>query len=373
MNVYLGSLTLLAVASMAPLSSWAQGCSLSLSPADIDFGQLNRTTLHRSAGELPLPVRRLSLNLLCDTEHDLTLSYYAADHTSRSFTLGDRAKYRLSVLQASVDDQPVQWAGRQANTGQPSTAGAAVLEGGYPVQPVRAGTVVKGRHMIAQVELRAALDSSVLDAADAQSWQARGTFEIAGQQRDMQLRVGFAPAACRPSLTGDGQVNFGRIGQGQLQRDAVTSLTRDTRLDVDCDAETRFAIRAVDNRRGSVADHLPAPAWALFGVGRSGAGQPLGGFTARLGVATGRDGIAASALLGDASAQTWRHDPEQLLRQDGRVSAFKRAHTPGTVPDAWRRLSIPLTLELHLAPARTLDLRQEAAIDGAATLEIVYL
>ncbi|MBD8474168.1 DUF1120 domain-containing protein [Pseudomonas sp. CFBP 8770] len=370
MNRRISLAGLLAIALAAPLQALAQACSLSLSPTDIDLGQFNRTTVQLESGELPLPPRRLSLSVLCETEQDLTLAYRASPFSNQGYALGSQGAYRLSVLQASVDDQPVQW-GQVAAAVPPAATrtGAAALEGDRSLQPLRGGRAVRGKHLQAQIELQATLAPTVLAASDAHELSASGSFDIVGQQKPLLVRAGFAPAACRPSLGGNANVNFGRIGMADLRRESVTTFSRQTVLEVDCDAPTRFAIRALDNRAGSVSDQLLAAAPTLFGIGRTADGQALGGFTARLGAGIGRDGSSAYPLLGDASAQTWRPHPDGWLRSDGQPTALGRQATPG----AWSGLSLPLTVELHLAPARGLDVRQETPIDGSATLEIIYL
>ncbi|CAI3789549.1 hypothetical protein AHFPHNDE_03252 [Pseudomonas sp. MM227] len=365
---------LVATALATPLQAFAQGCSLSLSPADIDLGQFNRTTVQLASGEVPLPPRRLSLSVLCETEQDLTLAYRAGQFSNQGYALGSQGAYRLRVLQASVDDQPVQWGQVAAAAPQVATrTGAAALEGDQPLQPLRAGHAVRGKRLQAQIELQATLAPTVLAVSDAHELSASGSFDIVGQQKPLLVKAGFAPAACRPSLAGNANVNFGRIGMADLRRESVTTFSRQTVLEVDCDAPTRFAIRALDNRAGSVSDQLLAAAPTLFGIGRTADGQALGGFTARLGTGIGRDGSSAYPLLGDASAQTWRLHPDGWLRSDGPPTALGRQATPGVAPGAWSGLSLPLTVDLHLAPARGLDVRQETPIDGSATLEIIYL
>lgn len=365
---------LMATALATPLQAFAQGCSLSLSPADIDLGQFNRTTLQMASGELQLPPRQLSLNILCETEQDLTLIYRASQPSTQGFALGQQGTYRLRVLQASIDDQPVQW--RQATTFAPKVSTGAEtpsMENDQPLQPMRNGSAVKGKRLHAQIELQAALAPTLLAASDAHELTASGSFDSVGQQKPLLVRAAFAPAACRPTLAGSANMNFGRIGVGELQRESVTTFSRRTTLDVDCDAPTRFAIRALDNRAGSVSDQLSAAVPTLFGIGRTADGQALGGFTARLSAGIGRDGSSAYPLLGDASGQTWQPDPAGLLRNDGQPTALGRQSTSGAAPGAWAGVSLPLTVELHLAPASGLDIHQDTAIDGSATLEIIYL
>jgi hypothetical protein len=358
----------------APCQAQAQDCSLSLSPTTIDFGQFNRTTLQAVSATLPLPPRRLTLRLVCETEQDLAISYQAVAAHSSGFALGDYGQYRLSLVQGTVDDQPVQWASVAGRVqAAVTTAAVGVLDDTQVLQPVRAGSVVRGRRLSAQIELEAALDTRVLALGDAQNWQTEGILAVAGQQRSLQARAGFAPAACRPTLAGQGRVDFGRIAVSRLRRDAVTSFIRKITLDIDCDAPTRLAVRALDNRAGSVSPQLGEQSASAFGIGRTAGGEPLGGFGVRLGDAVGRDGVAASVLLGDLAALNWHRDPQALLRPDGQPVAFAASSAPGSTPGAWTGLSVPLQVELYLAPSGGLDWREETFIDGSATLEILYL
>jgi hypothetical protein len=372
MNVFTWHQALLLASLATPLHLWAQDCALSLSPSNIDLGQLNRTTLPTFPSELA--PRQLALNLLCESAHDLSLIYRARHTLAQGFTLGDGAGYRLKVVQSSVDGQAVQWGhvptGTQAFS---SHGGIGHLEPDIALQPVREGAVVRGRRLSAQLELTASFATSVRDAAQAQTWLASGSLELVGQQRRLQVQGTYAPAACRPTLSSAGQVDFGRIGLNELNRDKPTLLGRQTSLNVECDAATRFAVRAVDNRMGTASDALPLPAASLFGIGRNATGQPLGGFSIRLGTAVERNGNTASTLRGDPAAQLWRPDPDQLLRHDATITAWQSSQSAGLAPEAWTALAIPLTIDLYLRPTRQLDVGQETAIDGSATLEIIYL
>lgn len=354
---------------MVPLHAWGQDCTLTLSNSDIDVGQFNRTTLPPAGGERVLPAQRLALHLLCTSEQDLTLAYHATAAPGGGFDWGIPGRYRLRVVQALVDEQPVEWAA----AGRASSDRSAYLEDIRGLKPLREGAVVRGTRLSAQLEIQGSLDRAVLGAAQAQQGYASGSLAVAGQRRELRLRVGFAPAACRPSLSGGGRVDFGRINTGELHRDAATSFVRQTLLEVNCDAATRFALRAVDNRAGTANDRFGTSPAALFGIGRTATGEALGGFTARIEPGTGQDGETASTLRGDATAQAWRHDPKAMLHHDGQLLAFGRSQATTVTPDAWSGLSIPMSIELHLPPARELDLREHTPIDGSATLEIFYL
>ncbi len=58
---------------------------------------------------------------------------------------------------------------------------------------------------------------------------------------------------------------------------------------------------------------------------------------------------------------------------DACVLAYSWAEQGQTLPQAFQDISGELQLVAYIAPAKDLDLSQEIAIDGSATMELVYL
>ncbi|UVL64268.1 DUF1120 domain-containing protein [Pseudomonas sp. B21-032] len=370
-----GVATILALA-WAP-AAWAASddCAVSISQPLIDYGVLNRTTLKPLAGELPLGVRNLVLNVHCPRPQPITLFYRAAPASAERFRFGDQGSYALRVSGALVDGESVDLASLTKTGGVTEQADA--VSDWLPdkgLAPIRAGNLVPVRSFSARLEIRAWGDESVFNRGDAVTWQANGLLDIAGVVRELGLQAGFAPAACTPRLGNGGIVDFGRIPAQQLARNSNTRFQRTLALSVQCDAPTRFAFTARDNRAEALRSPLTGfDPGALFGIGTTAAGQSLGSYTTWLADILG-DATALAAMHGQPAGLGWQPvKGAALLLTDGRLLGFGTTDELVAGPKAITHLQGTLGVDLYLAPADTLTLTDEALIDGAATLEIIYL
>ena len=82
-------------------------CTMTLSPAAIDYGQisLRQSTLTRQAG-IALPPRTLFLNLVCPQPINLTMLFHAPSLDPRRYDLGGAGAYTLRVHDVRVDGLP---------------------------------------------------------------------------------------------------------------------------------------------------------------------------------------------------------------------------------------------------------------------------
>lgn len=350
-----------------------QACDLIISPAQIDFGRFNRTTLKAVGDQLYMPVRRFSAQLRCESEQDLSLEFQAMALGQQAYRLGDQGGYSLLLHNAVLDGRAVDLTRLSSTVQPPQSSGAQLLLPGQWVAPARRNAVLRGKQLSVQVEVRAWASPGVLQAGDAVLWQDHGTVRGAGAQREVQLQVAFAPAACTPTLSQGGRLDFGTIRAQSLNRDKPTVISKSLGLSVSCDAPTRFALRATDNRAGSASTDVGGQPGSLFGIGSSRAGHSLGGFTMRLEEPLARNNSRPVAVLGSAAAQGWLRTEAPRLYHDGRLLGFGAAECPELGPQPLDGLSLILGVDLHLAPTNRLNLTEETAIDGAATLEIVYL
>ncbi|WP_218583845.1 DUF1120 domain-containing protein [Pseudomonas akapageensis] len=367
----------LAVSMFTPTAqAMAEGCDVSISQPLIDYGLFNRTTLKAQGGELPLGVRSLRLNVHCAQADTMTLFYRALPASAERFRFGEQGSYALRLSDALLDGERVDLAPVAAAGQPPGQADAAIAwlpDKG--LTPVKAGSIVQGRSFTASLEVRAWGDEAALGRGDSVTWNNSGLLEVSGARRELGLQVGFAPAACTPRLGNGGVVDFGRIQAQQLTRDSATKLQRSLSLNVQCDAPTRFAFSARDNRPNAVRATLSeVDASAVFGVGKTRFGQELGGYVTWVDNTATGDGHALSAMHGQPGGQGWLAPAAAaFLYPDGRLLGFGTHADMATGPTAMTQLSGTLGVDLYLAPANTLTLTEEAAIDGAATIEIVYL
>lgn len=260
---------LLALALLQAANAWgADECQLHLSEPRVDFGQMNRALALTPATERSLGERRLGLTLNCPNPTDMSLFYRAMAADLERFAFTPRGSYSLQVSDALLDGQGVEL-GLLAGSGQPPVQTATSLRWRpeHGIVPLRAGVAAGGRSLSVQIQISAWASEAASQVNDAVTWDTQGVFDAinAGRSRELRLQARFAPAACTPSLSGGGTVDFGKLSVMDLNMDKETALpARPLIVSVACDAPSAFTLRLGDNRLGSATG--PADD-TLFGLG----------------------------------------------------------------------------------------------------------
>lgn len=168
--------------------------------------------------------------------------------------------------------------------------------------------------------------------------------------------------ACSLTLGNGGTVDMGTISPKDLQ---TTFDKHEISLNIQCQAPTKVAFRVLDNRAGTAFQGFG------FGLGASG-GKKVGRYHLlpkdRIG-----DGTALSHLVrwGNGS---WNGAGDEMYTWKVSPSMTSSWSKPGyNLPQAFQNISSRLGFEIDIAPASNLDVSQEIAIDGSATVELVYL
>ncbi len=242
--------------------------------------------------------------------------------------------------------------------------------------PMRAGVPVSGRSLSLQLEASAWASEEASRVSDAVTWETSGVFDAisTARSRELRLQARFAPAACTPSLSNGGTVDFGKLSVMDLHMDKETALPdRPLVVSVACDAPTAFTLRLQDNRQGSATGHNDE---TTYGLGLDAKGQKIGRYAVIF------DPARATA---DSFAQLYRTDSPTVNAPWSSASASPLAigasrhlgfnASAGTTsgPAAIQQLSATASLEAVMAPLGSLDLGSEVRLDGAATLELNYL
>lgn len=369
---------LLSLSLLLGANAWgAEECQLNLSESVLDFGLMNRAGASMPATERLLGERRLSLTLNCPNPTDMSLFYRGLASGTERFRFTERGSYSLRVSDAVLDGQAVEL-GLLSGSGQPAIRTGAIL-GWRPehgIVPMRGGVPVNGRSLSLQVEAKAWAQEEASRVTDAVTWDTSGVFDAinAGRSREVRLQARFAPAACTPSLSNGGTVDFGKLSVMDLNMDKDTALPdRPLVVSVACDAPTAFTLRLQDNRLGSATG--PADE-TTFGLGLDARQQKVGRYRLVF------DPLRVTA---DSFAQLYRTDSatgtsawssasaSPLAIGTGRYLGFgaSAGSTGGPVPI--QQLSATASLEAVIAPLGSLDLGSEVRLDGAATLELNYL
>ena len=351
-------------------------CQLNLSQPVLDYGLMNRAIRPDSAPERNLGERRLSLSLSCPTATDLSLFYRAMAATAERFHFAERGSYQLRVRDAVLDGRSVEL-GLIAGAGQPPSeiASSLIWRPEHGIAPVQAGTSLQGRTLSAQVEVTAWVQEQGMHVRDAVTWEASGVFDAiaTGRSREATLRARFAPAACEPGLPNGGVVDFGNLTINDLSADKPTRLPpRSLNLRVGCDAPTAFALIMHDNRAGSATIDSDFQ----YGLGTDGRQNKIGFFSLNIDPANASaDSVArlyrTESTGGGAAWSSAGANPIALAKT--RYLSFTDRAGSHAGPAMIQNFNASVTVDAVVAPLNSLDMSNAIDLDGAGTIEIIYL
>ncbi|MGY2259742.1 DUF1120 domain-containing protein [Pseudomonas sp. SDO55104_S430] len=379
------NLSRLLLATLAPLAlsgftpqAWAsaEDCQFNLSQPLLDYGLMNRAIRADSAAERNLGERRQSLNLSCAAPTDMSLFYRAMAATAQRFHFADRGSYQIRVRDAVLDGQSVEL-GLIAGAGQPpsETSSNLIWRPEHGVVPVRSGAPTKGRTFSAQLEVTAWVQEQGMQIRDAVTWEANGVFDAIGadRSRETTLRARFAPAACEPALSNGGVVDFGNLTINDLNPDKPTRLPpRSLMLRVGCDAPTAFALIMHDNRAGSAT----VDSEIYYGLGTDGRNNKIGLYSVIVDPADASADSFARLYRTDSTTagvawSTSSANPISIARNS--YVSFTASAGSNAGPEMIQNLSTTVTVDAVIAPSNSLDLSNAIDLDGAGTIEIIYL
>ncbi|MBP0596492.1 DUF1120 domain-containing protein [Herbaspirillum sp. LeCh32-8] len=181
------------------------------------------------------------------------------------------------------------------------------------------------------------------------------------------------PAACTPTLAGDGVVDYGNISSATLRQGQTTALpARQVVLTVSCNAAAKIALAVVDNRSSTrlagITDGIKAGADYNFGLGMV-AGKKVGGYVLSFESGATADGRGVSGLVSSDLGNSW-NGGNSFIQHEGNYYTFS---DNGTQPSVQKVLSAQIKVQPVLNKAEELPLTQDVALDGSATIEVKYL
>lgn len=197
----------------------------------------------------------------------------------------------------------------------------------------------------------------------------------AAQSVELHLKGRIVPAACDLQLTAGSTADIGTIFAATLSEDDWTPIPEKALpFTVNCDSSVLVALRATDNRADSVMDMPGHGEGTSFGLGLAN-DVKLGGYQLAIDNLSGADGsLTALRDTGSTGPGDWiAQDTFQPSR--GALISF------ATSTDAVRGMPSAVSLVTgefkfrngYIQPKKNLPLSEGAAIDGMATVELVYL
>ncbi len=352
-------------------------CQLNLSETLVDFGQMSRITQSDNAPERLLGERRLSLNFICPHTTDMSLFYQALAANPQRLTFTEHGSYAIEVSNGVLDGQAVEL-GVVPALGQPPSISGAVLNWrtGHGIAPVQSGAMLMGKHFSLLLTISAWADLAALQVRDATSWEVSGTLygRQSGRYRELTLRAHFVPGACTPQLSNGGLVDYGTLSAKDLNAADETPLpTRTLQFAVSCDGPTRFALLMHDNRNGSATGGIDETA---YGLALDNSRNKIGRYYLNIDPADFTADSFSTLYRTDSTSNgvAWSNSSaRQIPIASNSVMGFTDSAGSTRGPVAIQNLGGTVRLKAYLAPTQALDLRSVVEIDGAGTLEIIYL
>lgn len=192
---------------------------------------------------------------------------------------------------------------------------------------------------------------------------------FAASSVDLQVQGLIIPAACTPSLSQGGTVDYGKLAARDLRPDTSTWLPPViVQLGVRCDAPTLFALRGRDNRPGTAHKDDGYG----YGLGLINGDQKLGTYLLTLRNPVSDDG-PVQTLMSTTNGDTWWLVPEGTWLVAHQLAAFGNSDSGTPAPSPLQTVTAELHIEPSIAPANSLTLTEEVLLDGSATVDVIYL
>lgn len=190
------------------------------------------------------------------------------------------------------------------------------------------------------------------------------------QSADLSVTGKIFPVACSVELGNGGIVDLGDIGSGTLSPTEMTVLkTVEMPLAVSCNTPARVAFIGIDNAVDS------AIVENVYGLGRTPAGEKIGGADLRF-YDIDIDGQRGYWTRSYDNGGTWSPADGTYL-QPPLMQHYHLGFTAQTGaitgPDPIQQLRAKMLVIAKIAPSLQLTLTEDVAINGNATINLMYL
>lgn len=198
---------------------------------------------------------------------------------------------------------------------------------------------------------------------------------VAAPSVDITVTGSIVPGGCTPTLS-NALFDHGRLYTRDLLASAPTVLldrARTSTLNINCEAATAYALRAVDNRADSVLENNDG---SRFGLGLTSKNEKIGSYRLRIDPeGSSLDGEPVLLLIGNPTGNAWSAAERRArsLRNDGQLIGLASRKIDGGGPMPAKDAVLTLVSYLTIAPTDSLTLDAEVPLAGAATLELFYL
>lgn len=186
---------------------------------------------------------------------------------------------------------------------------------------------------------------------------------LAASSTDLSVTGTITPVACTPSLSNGGKIDLGKISVKELKPTSDTIISRaPLQLTIACDGETRLALKTTDNRPNTALYDV------YLGLGKTPADEKLGFINIEIARTLADSQVAQTIASADEGA-TWKRSNNIFKHTLTSIATTTDHQTPILVRDVVMDLSV-MTI---IARTDSLTLDNEVAIDGSATIDVIYI
>jgi hypothetical protein len=221
---------------------------------------------------------------------------------------------------------------------------------------------------------------------------------FASSVAEITVKGTITPAACTPTLSNGGVVDFGVISVNDLVADAQTLLkVKDLELTISCTAPAMIGFTHIDNRHSSLVDaiggvRIPSPTGSgsvfgessrMSGLGLSAGGKKIGSYM--VSGSAGKfvaDGSVVGLIFNRAGADaSWEGLPMGFVTGPNVIPSgggatnwiYSFGEVGGSSPKPVRNVTGTLQVSASIASSQGLTFEDEVVFDGSSTFTIVYL
>ncbi|PRA28754.1 DUF1120 domain-containing protein [Pseudomonas poae] len=204
-------------------------------------------------------------------------------------------------------------------------------------------------------------------------WLSLSPHGRAASHVDMSVLGLITPTACTPLLSSGGLIDYGKISRQDLNIDKNTRLpVKHLQVSIDCTGHSLYALRMHDNREGSAMVNSEI----YYGLGLDPSGNRIGLYSMTFDPTQTLIDIATQAYGTESTTAgvAWRTSNLNSINIGANSYlgfTDKQGSTAG--PAAIRELISRVNIEAVINATQNLDLTTDVALDGFATLEVIYL
>lgn len=379
-------------------------CQLTITKKVIDYGRVARNSIeYQSSGIGKLSPKTEVIRLLCSSEIDPQITIRSLQSLNSNFLFGKKSTIKINLDNFMVD-------GRVTPTSIKRNGALRNITQLEPDDIILPRTPIKGKaiELVLSITPYITPDESIQPEDILQSDNI--SLDFANNLSDsFSIISTFNSAACNPTVSGGGVVDYNRIHISHLNPTGPTVLpAKILTLSILCDTYANVAIRADSNRPNSLVDtrgnvNASGAARTNEAVTSAGLGKNLpNGFAdisdpdvAGLGLSDNKkiggymmvmpltgifiDGAQTSVRFitnGKPDKNTlWQRPTSDVTGgslYSGSYYAAFTSKTNSSIPQSFKNFTASLIIQAYITDRKNLNTNSDILLDGSSTIELYY-